>query len=137
MCFSPANRVGTEKILEYVQALRVIQLRVTYFSEVNAVLIYLIKLECMFDGVAGLFFFIKFWDSNAILAALGVCVGCADSVCYCLMYGRAFEIPMLMKDYKKSVALLSFRSMCSEDERREIRQRLRSIAALGIKVGGF
>ena len=127
-----------------VKLCRQIQLRIQVFNQVFANIVYASKLMCFAMIIPGTSFAIRYHVTKPVASLVNSFYGPCVSFYFLCMYDKAFKIPDEVERVKRMAGLKIATAglgnnalFCIEMEKREMRQRIRSIPLVGIKQERF
>ena len=124
-----------------VSLCRQIQLRVQMYNQVFADIVYASKLMCFAMIIPGTSFAIRYHVTKPVASLVNSFYGPCVSFYFLCMYDKAFRIPDEVEKVKRMVGLKldpTHRTLfCSDMEKREMRQRIKSIPFVGVKQQSF
>ena len=125
------NRIKTA-----YDSLRHLQLYMTVLNIVNRNIIFANKVLrvglCIVSGYAG----IAHFKDHPVFGMTYYIIFLDCALVYCIIYAKAFRIPLLVQKTSMSVGVLGSR-LSNRAERSLVRKWLKSIPPLGIQVGSF
>ena len=128
-------------VQEEVKLCRQIELRIQVFNQVFANIVYASKLMCFAMIIPGTSFAIRYHVTKPMASLVNSFYGPCVSFYFLCMYDKAFKIPQEVEKVKRMVGLQLDPAhgalFCNQLERREMRQRIKSIPFVGIKQQGF
>lgn len=128
--------------------LRRLQLLTQNFNLISALPIYAVKVMALTLGIFSTYFAIRFFSLSPITGLMNGIGGIDGIIIFSVLYQKAFKIPEQMNEFRNELLVVCSKlgSLPTSNHplvlsnarwRKVISRKLRSIPALGIKVGPF
>ena len=138
---SNATRALTyDQLLSNVRSLRCLQMYVLLLNVVNRYVLFMFKLSAIFLAVTNGYAAVAHFHRHPLLGLMNFIVFVDISLCYCLIYQKAFQVLQKFEDVVCQLYVclrrsryLQFRGLA----KKILERQLRSIPKFGVKVGEF
>ncbi|CAG7817647.1 unnamed protein product [Allacma fusca] len=129
-------KITPSRIIKECMNCRTMQLNINLFNDLNAHIIFAVKIYWLAVAIENYYFGIKFFSKKPMHAAGLLWLGIFHTFLFSTMYDKAFSVPQKMRHFKQEIQVVAMK-LSDKAKRDEVRRFIRSIPLVGVKVGSF